>query len=107
MLQESSARDSRHSQPTAVFLPRGLYFVLTLYALCDECAVRLMKDDFVDDGALATEFNDEALQFEYAEPSALLRRKPICRLVIRLQHEMAFCIQHHPMHRRAALEIAN
>ena len=28
-----------------------------------------MKGHFVDDGALATEFNNESLQFEYAEPS--------------------------------------
>jgi hypothetical protein len=42
---------------------------LVLYALCDECAVGLMKGHFVDDGALATEFNNESLQFEYAEPS--------------------------------------
>jgi hypothetical protein len=59
---------------------------LVLYALRDECAVRLMKDHFADDGALAAEFNKEALQFEYAEPSLVLRRKAIGRLVIRLQH---------------------
>ena len=33
---------------------------LVLYALCDECAVGLMKGHFVDDGALATEFNNES-----------------------------------------------
>src|ERR1043166_2910151 len=78
--------------------------VLVLYALCNECAVRLMKDHFVDDGPLATEFNNEALQFDYAEPSALLRRKAIGRLVIGLQYKLPFCIQRPAMGRRAALE---
>jgi hypothetical protein len=80
---------------------------LILDALCAECAVRLMKDHFVDNRALATEFNNEALQFEDAEPSALLRCKVIGWLVVRIQHEMAIRIQRHPMRRRAALEIAD
>ena len=64
-----------------------------------------MKDHFIDDRALAAEFDDEALQFDNAEPSPLLWRKAIGRLVVGLQHKLAFRIQRHAMRRRATLEI--
>jgi hypothetical protein len=45
---------------------------LYAHALCDERAIRLMKDHFVYDRPLAAKFDKEALQFCNAEPSAFL-----------------------------------
>src|SRR4051794_23745193 len=60
-----------------------------------------MKDHFIDDRAVAAKFDDEPLQLDDAEPSTLLRRKAIGRLVIGLQHELAFRIERHAMCGRA------
>ena len=66
-----------------------------------------MKDHFVDDRSFAAKFDNEALQFRNAEPSAFLRRKAIGWLIVGLQHKAAFRIQRHTMGRRAALETAD
>ena len=39
------------------------------FALCDERAVRLMKDHIADDGTLSAESTNAALQFECSRPS--------------------------------------
>src|ERR1700719_4338685 len=80
---------------------------LFVHALCDERAVRLMKDQFVDDRPFAAEFDEEALEFDNAEPSALLRHKAIGRLIVGLQHKLALRIERHTMGRRATLETAD
>src|SRR6266851_7632139 len=80
---------------------------LYVHALCDERAIRLMKDHFVDDRPFTAKFDEEALQFRDAEPSAFLRRKAIGRLIVGLQHKLAFRIHRHTMCRRATLETAD
>ena len=77
---------------------------LVLYAPCDERAVRLMKDHFIDDRPFAAKLDDESLQLDDAKSSTVLRRKTVGRLVVGLQHKLPFCIQRHAMGRRAALE---
>jgi hypothetical protein len=52
--------------------------------------VRLMKDHFIHRLPLAVKFDDEALQLDDAEPSFLLGRKAIGRLIIGLQRKPAF-----------------
>lgn len=44
------------------------------HALRNKRAVRLMKDHLIDAHPLAAKFDDEALQFDDAKPSPLLRR---------------------------------
>src|SRR5438105_11720369 len=80
---------------------------LLLHALRNEGAVRLMKDHFIDGRPLAAKFNDEALQLDDAEPSSLLGREAIGRLVIGLQHKAVFAIERNTMRYRAALEVAD
>ena len=57
---------------------------LTRLALGTERAVRLMKDHFIDGLTLAAKFDNEALQFDNAKPSAVLRGKAIGGLVVGL-----------------------
>jgi hypothetical protein len=54
-----------------LFMPPEPTFALSsfIHALCDERAVRLMKDHLVDDRSFAAKFDEEALQFHNAEPS--------------------------------------
>jgi hypothetical protein len=69
--------------------------------------VRLMKDHFIDDRALAAKFGSETLQFDNAEPPPLQCCKAIGRLIVGLQHEVTLRIQRHSMRRRATLEAAD
>jgi hypothetical protein len=56
---------------------------LLLRALRNEGAVRLMKDDFIDDHPLAAKFDDEALQL--GDANLLPFSGTVDRLVVRLQ----------------------
>jgi hypothetical protein len=63
---------------------------LFFHAPSDERPVRLMKNYFFDDRAFAGKFDEESLLFDDAEPSAMLRREAIDRLIVGLQHKLAF-----------------
>ena len=63
-----------------------------------------MKDHFVNDGAFATEFNDDALHLDDPKSSTVMRCKTVGRLVVGLQHKLAFCIQRYAMVSSGALE---
>jgi hypothetical protein len=51
-----------------------------------------MKHQFIDDLARAAKLDGEALQFDDAKSSALMRRKPVGLLAIGLQHKLPFCV---------------
>src|SRR5262245_9470927 len=75
--------------------------------LCDESAVRLMKDQFIYDLARASRLDSEAFQLDHAKSSVVMRCKTVSRLVVGLQYKLPFCTQRHAMHRRATLENAD
>src|SRR5262245_46692422 len=75
-----------------------------LQAPCGECAVRLMKNDFIDDDAFTAKFDDKSLQLDDPKSPSVLGCKTVGRLVVWLQHKLPFCIQRHGVGRRAGLE---
>jgi hypothetical protein len=46
--------------------------ILLLDAPCDECAIRLMKDHFIDDRAFTPKFDDESIQLDDPKSSTVM-----------------------------------
>ena len=75
---QESASDALPTKAREIVAPvpefeRSRQCHLVLYALCGECAVRLMKDHFVGAGAFSLKFDDESLQLDDPKSSALMR----------------------------------
>src|SRR5262245_37820277 len=74
---------------------------------CGKSAIRLMKDQFIDDLARASKLDSEAFQLDDAKSSVVMRCKTVSRLVVGLQYKLPFCTQRHAMRRRATPENAD
>ena len=72
-------------------MPRRESLAAILKALCDERAVRLMKDHFVDNVVFTAKFDRKSLQFDDPKSSAVKRCKTVGWLVVGFQHKLPFC----------------